>query len=307
MRKNEKRKGDNCTKYAARKYVIPNDKYFTPTELASNLITKTFLVLQKEGVNINELEIIEPSAGSGAFSSQIKGCVAYDLFPENNKNIIKADYLKLNLAFKQNRLIIGNPPFGRASMVARAFIKQSNKIAGYTGFILPITFLRNKLDLNIIYSEELHQTIFTNGKNPNDPDYTEKIVNVCYIICKHIESIKYIKYNLNAVKVFEIRKQDKNYIPNKNEYDFKMLRWGSGQDFGELLTNKQQSHHSYRMFAYIKVINKSLYKIIQNTLINFKSDYLLKYIKNNNYTTGACSFSLAEVYKYILEHIPELK
>ena len=86
-----------------------------------------------------------------------------------------------------------------------------------------------------------------------------------------------------------------------------MLRWGSGQDFGELLTNKQQSHHSYRMFAYIKVINKSLYKIIQNTLINFKSDYLLKYIKNNNYTTGACSFSLAEVYKYILEHIPELE
>ena len=63
---------------------IDFDKIYTKPEIAKMCISKC---------NIKSYDrIIEPSAGNGAFSSQIPNCEAYDLMPEH-KSIKKQDFL----------------------------------------------------------------------------------------------------------------------------------------------------------------------------------------------------------------------
>lgn len=62
---------------------IELDKYYTPMEIAHYCIGKTFEVVGEENIS----EIIEPSAGNGSFSKQLK-CIAYDIEPEH-ESIIK--------------------------------------------------------------------------------------------------------------------------------------------------------------------------------------------------------------------------
>ena len=67
------------------------DKYYTPKNKAAELIATTLRVLKENGLEVTD--VIEPSAGNGAFSTQIK-CTAYDIVPDH-KSIIKADFTKL--------------------------------------------------------------------------------------------------------------------------------------------------------------------------------------------------------------------
>lgn len=63
---------------------VPNEKFYTKSDIAKTCI--------KQVTNLAEFDtIIEPSAGSGAFSSQIEKCIAYDIEPEND-GIIKQDF-----------------------------------------------------------------------------------------------------------------------------------------------------------------------------------------------------------------------
>lgn len=50
---------------------LKHDKYYTPKELALKLIETTYKVLGKNNIS----EVIEPSAGNGSFSSQIKDSI----------------------------------------------------------------------------------------------------------------------------------------------------------------------------------------------------------------------------------------
>ena len=68
-------------------------------------------------VKVDGSTIIEPSAGAGAFSNKISGCVAYDLEPKS-EGIIQQDFLKLDLKQWGDIHFIGNPPFGRGSNLA---------------------------------------------------------------------------------------------------------------------------------------------------------------------------------------------
>lgn len=84
--------------------------------------------------------IVEPSAGSGAFSSLIPNCLAFDIEPES-ESITKQDFFELNLVSGDNILFVGNPPFGTRSTLAKGFIKHSMKLNARTiAFILPNTF-----------------------------------------------------------------------------------------------------------------------------------------------------------------------
>ena len=108
------------------------DKFYTPVSVAKECIELV------PDINSYEL-IIEPSAGDGSFSSQLN-CLAFDLEPES-ANIIQQDWFTVK-PFKQEKiLVIGNPPFGSRSSLAKQFIKHSQKIGAETiAFILPDTF-----------------------------------------------------------------------------------------------------------------------------------------------------------------------
>lgn len=84
--------------------------------------------------------IIEPSAGTGSFSNLLE-CYAYDLEPKDS-DIIQQDWLTFSPSYTYNHLlVVGNPPFGSRSTLAKDFIKKSRSIKAETiAFILPNTF-----------------------------------------------------------------------------------------------------------------------------------------------------------------------
>jgi hypothetical protein len=91
--------------------------------------------------------IIEPSAGAGAFSTILKtefpysSVQAYDLIPEGD-NISQQDFLTLDTTpwKTQNVHVVGNPPFGRQSGLAKRFIKKAGEHARTIAFVLPKSF-----------------------------------------------------------------------------------------------------------------------------------------------------------------------
>jgi hypothetical protein len=110
------------------------DKYYTKIDVAKKCID----LLDKYYYIENFDNIIEPSAGNGSFSKQVKNCVAYDIKPGDD-TIKKQDFLKFK-APKGTTIIIGNPPFGRQSSIAKAFIIHACTFALVIAFILPKSF-----------------------------------------------------------------------------------------------------------------------------------------------------------------------
>lgn len=113
---------------------IHNDKYYTPDPV----VRKVIEVLEKDVMPINKFSrIIEPSAGAGAFLKRLpKTVIGYDIEPQG-ENIIKGDYLKQNVPYMKNSLVIGNPPFGSSGNLHTEFIKKSMEHSDYVAFVLP--------------------------------------------------------------------------------------------------------------------------------------------------------------------------
>lgn len=119
------------------------DKFYTKPETAEECISLLDLSLYKT--------IIEPSAGSGSFSSRIENCLAYDIAPDG-PGIIRQDFLELDKHFDK-LLVVGNPPFGERASLAKVFIRHSIEIGADTvAFILPDTF--NKLSAQKVFPPE---------------------------------------------------------------------------------------------------------------------------------------------------------
>lgn len=143
---------------------IENDKYYTPTDIAKKCFDKTIEIVGYDNIT----EIIEPSAGNGSFSSQWPFCIAYDIEPEH-PDIIKQDFLTLDIPYKKGRLFIGNPPFGSRMSLAIKFYKKCIQLGDYIAFILPIGQLNNSAvlyEFDLIYSEDLGDQSYT------DRDFT---------------------------------------------------------------------------------------------------------------------------------------
>lgn len=100
----------------------------------------------KQNIKISKEEdlIIEPSAGDGSFINIIKELSDkhefYDIKPENEE-IIKMNFLEYNYDGEyKNVHVIGNPPFGKNSSLAKKFIRKCCTFANTISFILPKSF-----------------------------------------------------------------------------------------------------------------------------------------------------------------------
>ncbi|XQP56033.1 MAG: hypothetical protein ACOQNY_01440 [Mycoplasmoidaceae bacterium] len=118
---------------------VLNDQFYTKRNVAKFCISNI--------LNIRSYSsIIEPSAGTGTFSSNFsKNIFAYDIEPKG-KYIKKQDFFKLNFQKKWGKkiLFLGNPPFGKRSVLAKKFIKHAIELNAETiAFILPNTFKKN--------------------------------------------------------------------------------------------------------------------------------------------------------------------
>lgn len=113
--------------------MILYDKYYTKPDVAKLCVS-----------HIDDLDtydnIIEPSAGNGAFLGYLPKYEAYDIFPEH-RSIIRQDFLLLDKNYNGKTLFIGNPPFGRRGNLAKEFIRKCISLNAHTiAFILPETF-----------------------------------------------------------------------------------------------------------------------------------------------------------------------
>lgn len=214
------------------------DKYYTPKELAKYCIDKTYEVI---GID-NITEVIEPSAGSGSFSLQIPNCIAYDIEPEH-KSIIEQDFLKLDLAYKKGRCIIGNPPFGYRSLLVQKFYRHSCDMGDYVAFIVPISQLNNEHSMyqfELIHSEDLGKVTFSDNS----------IVHVAFNIYRRPEDgkirMKRPNYQLDFVEIREIRQARGQYLPKDFDYDIGICAWG---DIGKIV----ESECTYNQEMYFKI------------------------------------------------------
>ena len=114
---------------------IENDAFFTPDNVALACVEDFY----KELPQYKDNEIVEPSAGGGAFLRAFEklglSYEAYDLDPQA-ENIVQADYLTTDLDLT-GKVVLGNPPYGRLNKLSKAFIKRSfEQGAEAVGFLL---------------------------------------------------------------------------------------------------------------------------------------------------------------------------
>jgi len=144
------------------------DKYYTRSE-----VVKICINAFREHINldISNSLYIEPSAGNGAFIEDISSLpgthLFYDIMPEHPK-ITQQDYLTLNVrALSAEKIhVIGNPPFGRQSSLAKQFIQKSASYCDTIAFILPRSFKKPSMqnafppNFHLVYCVDLQDNSF---------------------------------------------------------------------------------------------------------------------------------------------------
>jgi len=132
---------------------IELDKWYTPRDKSQEFITKTLNIIGIDNLN----EVVEPSAGDGAFSDYLQDypfeLKAYDIKPDKNY-ITQIDFNNLKMDYSSKRLVIGNPPFGRSGCLAKKFVQRSMRMAKWVGMVLPLSYwyIENYvLDGDILY------------------------------------------------------------------------------------------------------------------------------------------------------------
>jgi hypothetical protein len=228
---------------------IDLDKYYTPIETAKYCIDKVYEIIGESNIS----EVIEPSAGNGAFSLQVPTtCWAYDIEPEH-ESIKEQDYLELNCEYLYGRLIIGNPPFGSRMNLAQKFFKKSVELGDYVAFILPISQLWNTnslFEFDLIHSEDL-------GKIK----YSDRNLNCCFNIYKRPE-LGLNERPKNNLKAIHIIRQDSKGYDEFEDFDLRMCYWGNGSA-GKILKEGQNYSAEYKLKIDQKYKNEVI-KVLSN-------------------------------------------
>jgi len=256
------------------------DKYYTKSKIVDLCIQ---LIKDNLFIKSNDL-IIEPSAGNGAFITQIKNLttnyIFLDIQPENS-NIIQLDYLtftitELNNLTYENIHVIGNPPFGRQSSLAIKFIKKSSEYADSISFILPKSFkkdsMKNKIPLNfhLIVEYDLPDNAFLIDGNEID-------VPCIFQIWKKKDYNREIEEKLEPNNYIFVKKN------NNPDVSFRRVGINAGI-ISQNIDNKSIESHYFIKFTNNKKIEDNLLK-----LLNIK-------FKFNN-TVGPKSISKQELIK----------
>jgi len=194
---------------------------------------------------------VEPSAGNGSFLRSVPPRVkkiGVDLDPKS-PDILKQDYLEWERspAIIAPILVFGNPPFGKQSSLAKAFISKSCTFADVIAFILPKSFTKPSmfnafnLKFHCVHSVELPKDSFVLNGEPYDVPCVFQIWQKKKddrVVEAAIPAIgfKYVKANANP-----------NADDATSEYDVAFRRVGvyAGKCFVNDGTTKYnaQSHH----------------------------------------------------------------
>ena len=276
-----------------RKYY--GDKFYTKKIVAEQLVDKWNSIIKPEENNI----IIEPSCGNGSFIKVLKKLninniigIDIDNIINNNEKIldkfIQKDFLlfSLNEIVELNEInlfdihIIGNPPFGKQSSMAKKFIKKSIDLNVKTiSFILPKSFKKDsnkkiflEKGFNCIYEENLSNKSFIYEEMEYD-------VPCVFQIWKKEEK------DDNYIKIKKILSNYFSYVNSDNKYDIIIQRVGSKTS---LLTKKSEDIKKSKQSNYFIKLNYDI------DVEKFISEYVKISFPDDN-TVGPKSLSKNEL------------
>lgn len=260
------------------------DQYYTPYETMKYCVDKTLEILKEYKID----SFLEPSAGEGIFNDYLieKGydIIAFDIEPRKD-NIIQTDFLTYDIEYKENRCVIGNPPYGIRLNMAQKFYKKSVEIADYISFILPISQLWNTnsmYEFDLIYSEDLGKILFSNSKK----------VHCCLNIYKRPNNGLNKKKTERLKDITIIRNDKKGY--DKIGYDIRICSWGSSA--GKILKEDECYSGEYKIIIHNEVLKENIINLL--TTIDFE--------KELNFTAMP-KIQQFHIIKILKKYIPNIK
>ena len=251
------------------------DKFYTNASAV-----KQCMKLIKNHIVIDDIDlIIEPSAGNGAFISEIKTITNnfkfFDIDPDH-EDIVKQDFLKFDFApIEQKIHIIGNPPFGRQSSTAIQFIKKCCKVAKSISFILPKSFKKESMRK---YFTSLYHLISETDVEPN-----AFLVNGAKYDVPCVFQI-WVKKDVERPRVKKETPKNFEFVKKCNKPDLSFRRVGvnAGIISKDIEMKSEQSHY------FIKLVDSNVDDVIKRLeKINFEF----------NNTVGPKSISKQEMIK----------
>lgn len=187
MSKEHKKDKEKETQDTGKYRTNTKDQFYTSPDVAKKCIQILISVLHDVALYSPVLPLssylwVEPSAGNGVFLNNIPDTydkIGIDIEPGSGAgaNILKQDFLTWVPPVQKTKtnqkpvIIFGNPPFGRQSSLAKAFIAHSCKIASTStiAFILPRSFVKPSMscafDLHFhsIHSSDVEHNAFVLG------------------------------------------------------------------------------------------------------------------------------------------------
>lgn len=267
---------------------IPYDKYYTSEALAKRVVETAITTFGLENIS----EFVEPSAGAGVFLPFLKETGkpvrAYDILPEG-EGIETADFLALDLPYKQGRCVIGNPPFFYKHKIGLAFYKKACSVGDYVVFILP----------NSVYKGSPEYCAFdlVSSELVTD-DFNGKSIPCCLNVYRRPKSgqlrKKRLKQGNDTVSFRQYTRSNEyvNVIPSG--YDFAFCNFGQ-------VGSPSQKVGQYASEIYVYCSDKNLAERIR--AISTK-ERLLQYAKQFSVSTP--KLSVSRYWDYLRENIPEL-
>ena len=222
---------------------IEHDKYYTPNHVVEEVVSAV------KGLGLPISNIIEPSAGNGAFIEALSNTFPttevdyYDLHPEHDL-IKEQDFLALDVTYQKHRLIIGNPPFGNRNSLSVKFYKKAITLGDYIAFILPISQLDN--------TKQMYEFDLIYGKDLGVNKYSDVDLHCCFNIYKRPENGlngKPKAPTIEGLTVVEYRrdKEDSYRKKVKDGYFHSIGSWGNGS-VG--ITPKHIGYYSMELYFY---------------------------------------------------------
>ena len=148
------------------------DQFYTKKEVAEKCVATILQIAP----HTRTYQWIEPSAGKGTFLKALPATVnrlGIDLDPKS-PFVKKGDFLLWEPSGQSPKIVFGNPPFGRQSSTAKAFIQHAASFASVIAFILPRSFVKPSmsnafpLTFHCIHTESVEKDAFELNGSPYD-------------------------------------------------------------------------------------------------------------------------------------------
>ena len=226
------------------------DKFYTKPSIADSCVdhVRNFVNIQKTDL------VIEPSAGNGSFISAIRSLTNnyrfYDIYPAH-KDIIKMDYFNVcdemvNETSSKPIHVIGNPPFGRQSTLAKQFIKRSCEFAQSISFILPCSFKKKSMhkafhrNFHLVFQTDIPDNSFV----VNDVDYTVPCV---FQIWEKRDEMRTQPEKIDPYMFHFVKKT------GQPDISFRRVGVNAGDIFSDVENKSPQSHNFIQFHACVDI------------------------------------------------------